>query len=73
MGELRWILGPDATDLAKISLALQDSCLRHRRIATAAAVRIARTNVKPLRLASAIEDSEIAQFAGDMLKRVSSS
>jgi hypothetical protein len=70
LGELRWMLGPDATEPAKISIALQDSCLRHRKIAVAAAVRIARTDIEPLRLATMTDDSEIAQFARDMLERV---
>ena len=72
LSEIRWILGPDATDPVKISLALQDSCLRHRKIAVAAAVRIAKTDIEPLRHATMTDDSEIAQFARDMLERVAS-
>ena len=71
LSELRWILGSEATDPAMLSVALQDANPRHRKFATAAAVRVAKLNVEPLRFAATSDESEIAQFARDMLERIS--
>jgi len=71
LDELRWGLGPEGADPAKITDALEDPSSRRRKFAAAAAFRVAKDNTEPLRRAASSTDTEIAQFAGDMLKRIS--
>jgi hypothetical protein len=70
--ELGWLLGPEGGDPVQITAALQDPDSRRRKFGAAAAFRIAKTAIEPLRYAASADDPEIAQFAGDMLKRISS-
>jgi hypothetical protein len=69
--EFAWLLGPEGTDPRKITGGLSGSDDRRRKIAAAAAYRIAKGDSAPLRYATSLEDPEIVQFAGDMLKRIS--
>jgi hypothetical protein len=69
--ELRWILGPNGSDSTQIAAGLRGSDPRHRKFAAAAAFRMAKSDSRPLRDATASDDPEIAQFTGDMLKRIS--
>ena len=69
--DLSWMLGAAGSNPEQITAALYDARANRRKFAVAAAVRIARKDPKPLRLAEGVSDPEIAQFAGDMLKRTS--
>jgi hypothetical protein len=73
LNELDWLLSPDGSDSAQIIGGLRDLDPRHRKFAAAAAFRIAKNHSEPLRYGASIDDPEVAQFAGDMLKRISSS
>jgi len=68
--ELRWMLGPNGSDSTQIATGLRGSDPRHRKFAAAASSRITKSDSQPLRDATASDDPEIAQFAGDMLKRI---
>lgn len=69
--ELKWILGPEGVDPIRIEAGIRDNNnARHRKVAVAAAVRIAKSNAKPLRHAASTYDAEVARFAEDMLSRL---
>jgi hypothetical protein len=68
--ELDWLLGPEGGDPAQIIAGLKAPDSRRRKFAAAAAFRITRTSSEPLRCAASADDPEVAQFAGDMLKRI---
>jgi hypothetical protein len=73
--ELTWLLGREGADSGEIIAALNGSDDRRRRVAAAAAYRLAtaNNNPAPLRSATSVEYPDVAQFAGDMLKRLSAS
>ena len=73
LDELEWLLSPEGSDLAQIVAGVRDPDPRRQKSAAAAAFRIAKNDSKPLQYAASIDDLEIAQFAADMLKRISSS
>jgi hypothetical protein len=68
--ELHWLLGPEGSDPKRIMAGLRGSEARHRRFAAAAAFRIARSDLGPLQYGASTDDSDVAQFTGDMLKRL---
>lgn len=70
VGELAWLVSLEGADPGEIIAALGGPDGRRRKIAAAAAYRLAKEDSAPLRYATSIEDPEIAQFAGDMLKRI---
>jgi hypothetical protein len=72
LAELRWILAPEGDDPDQIAGTVQGISSRRRKFAAAAAFRMAKTDPQPLQRAASADDPEIAQFAGDMLKRISS-
>ncbi|MGA2597104.1 MAG: hypothetical protein ABSH09_08950 [Bryobacteraceae bacterium] len=71
LGELRWTLASAGADPDQISDSLKSPSSLRRKFAAAAAFRIAKTDPETLRRAARSNDQEIAQFAGDMLMRVS--
>jgi len=75
VNELTWLLGREGADSGEIIAALNGSDDRRRKVAAAAAYRVAKAanNPAPLRYATSVEDPEVVQFAGDMLKRLSAS
>lgn len=68
--ELKWLLEEEGHP-EQIVAGLRNHDARRRRIAAAAASRIAKQDSAPLRYATSVEDPEIVEFAGDMLKRIS--
>jgi hypothetical protein len=68
--ELKWLLDSERSDAVPIIAALRGNDSRRRRFAAAAAFRMAKSDSEPLRCAASVGDPEIAQFAGDMLKRL---
>jgi hypothetical protein len=73
--ELTWLLGREGADSGEIIAAANGSDDRRRKVAAAAAYRLATAtnNLAPLRYATSVEDPEVVQFAGDMLKPISGS
>ncbi len=68
--ELEWLLGIEGRNPEQVVARLQDPDPRRRRFAAAAAFRIAESDPEALRRAADADDPEIAQFAGDMLRRL---
>lgn len=73
--ELTWMLGREGADSAEVIAALNGADARRRKVAAAAAYRLATANNNPaaLHYATSVEDTDIAQFAADMLKRIATS
>lgn len=69
LSELRWMLGAKGSDSKEILAGLHQDDARHRRFAAAAAARLIKSDPVAILSAAALDDPEIAQFAGDMLKR----
>ena len=63
---LRWLLSAAGRDVETVDDELRSLDARMRKYA-AAAVRVSVENRHPLLLAPSSDDSEVAQFAGDML------
>ncbi|MGB7602353.1 MAG: hypothetical protein WBM24_18760 [Candidatus Sulfotelmatobacter sp.] len=72
LAELRWILAPEGADPDQIANTVRGISSRRRKFAAASAFRIAKTDPQPLERAESADDPEVAQFAGDMLKRIKS-
>lgn len=70
--ELIWLLDQDGHP-EHVVVGLQSRDARRRRVAAAAAFRIAKQDSEPLRYATSVNDPEIVEFAGDMLQRISPS
>lgn len=69
--ELRWLVAIDESDHAMIAAGIGSSSSLHQKFAVSAAVRVAKLDLGPLISATDSKDLEIAQFASDMLKRLS--
>jgi hypothetical protein len=72
LSELSWILAPEGADPDQIANTVRGISSRRRKFAAAGAFRIAKTDSQPLERAVSADDPEVAQFAGDMLKRIKS-
>jgi len=70
LDELKCLLGPEGSTGTLIIGRLRGDDALRRKFAAAAAFRIAKNDSEALRYAASVDDSEIAQFAGDMLKRI---
>jgi hypothetical protein len=68
--ELKWLLSDQGTDPGQIEVGLRSTIALHRKIAAAAAARIAKLHPQPLRCAVDSGDPEVAQFAKDIIRRV---
>jgi len=71
--ELMWLLEREGTASALIIGRLRENDALRRKFAAAAAFRLAKSDCEALHYAASVDDPEIAQFAGDMLKRILSS
>ena len=71
LANLRWILAPEGADPDQIANNVRGASSRRQKFAAAAAFRIAKTYPQPLERAVFADDPEVAQFVGDMLKRIS--
>ena len=71
LDELRWMLAPAGANPDQIADAIERPSSLRQKFAVAAAFRIAKSDPGPLRRAMSSDDPDVAQFAGDMLKRIS--
>jgi hypothetical protein len=73
--ELTWMLGQEGADSAEVIAALNGADDRRRKVAVAAAYRLAtaRNNPAALRYATSVGDTDVLQFAADMLERLGTS